>query len=138
MTTFVLILHIIIAILMVGVILIQKSEGGGLGMGGGSMGGLMTTRGTANLLTRATAVLITLFFTTTIVLAILFKGSTKPKASLLDTIPEPSAPVVSRQAPVQQPEAPVAAPQTPQPTKAQPEAPAETKADQPKKTSKES
>ncbi len=138
MTTFVLILHIIIAILMVGVILIQKSEGGGLGMGGGSMGGLMTTRGTANLLTRATAVLITLFFTTTIVLAILFKGSTKPKASLLDTIPEPSAPVVSRQAPVQQPEAPVAAPQTPQPTKVQPESPAETKADQPKKTSKES
>ncbi len=136
MTTFVLILHIIIAILMVGVILIQKSEGGGLGMGGGSMGGLMTTRGTANLLTRATAVLITLFFTTTIVLALLFKGSTKPKTSLLDAIPEPSAPVASRQAPVQ-PEPPTTTPQAPQPTKAEPEVPVGSKADQPKKTSKE-
>jgi len=58
MITVILVIHLLIASTMVGVILIQRSEGGALsGLGGGTMGGLMTTRGTANLLTRATAIL---------------------------------------------------------------------------------
>ena len=57
---------------MVGVILIQRSEGGALsGLGGGTMGGMMTARGTANLLTRTTAILAGCFMATSLVLAIL-------------------------------------------------------------------
>jgi preprotein translocase subunit SecG len=84
MTAVLLVIHIIIALVMVGIILLQKNEGGGLGMGGGNMGGLMTVRGTANLLTRITAVLAALFFLSTLGLALVFKGSNKPK-SILDT-----------------------------------------------------
>lgn len=87
MTTAFLVIHIIITCALVGAILIQRSEGGGLGMGSGNMGGLMTTRGTANLLTRTTAVLAGLFFTTTILLALLFKGGHAPKSILETTTP---------------------------------------------------
>jgi len=52
-----LVVHIMVAIALVAVILLQKSEGGALGMGGGGMSGFMTGRSTANLLTRATAIL---------------------------------------------------------------------------------
>ncbi len=52
LTSLLLIIHIIIVAIMIGLILLQKSEGGALGMGGG---GFMTARGTANLLTHATA-----------------------------------------------------------------------------------
>ena len=58
MITVLLVIHLLIATAMVGVILIQRSEGGALGgLGGGTMGGMMTARGTANLLTRTTAIL---------------------------------------------------------------------------------
>ena len=53
-----------IVLAMVGLVLLQNSEGGGLGMGGG--GGFMTSRGTANVLTRATAILAGLFFVTSL------------------------------------------------------------------------
>jgi protein translocase SecG subunit len=59
------------ALALVGVILLQKSEGGGLGIGGGTGGGLMTARGAANLLTRSTTVLASLFIVSSIVLAVL-------------------------------------------------------------------
>ena len=69
---------------MVGVILIQRSEGGALsGLGGGTMGGLMTARGTANLLTRATAILAGCFMVTSLVLAIL-AGHAQRGSSILD------------------------------------------------------
>lgn len=82
-----LVLHIILAVLMIALVLLQKSEGGALGMGGsgGNMGGLMSTRGAANLLTRTTGVLATLFFLTTLGLALLFKGGASQK-SLLDAV----------------------------------------------------
>lgn len=83
-----LVIHIILAICMIGLVLIQKSEGGALGMGGGSggggMGGFMSARGTANLLTRTTAVLATLFFMTTLGLAVLYKGGSQK--SILDGV----------------------------------------------------
>ena len=64
-----LVVHLMIAAALVAVILLQKSEGGALGMGGGGMSGFMTGRSTANLLTRTTAVLAAGFFATWIALA---------------------------------------------------------------------
>jgi preprotein translocase subunit SecG len=77
MTTIVLIIHLMIAVALVGLVLVQRSEGGALGIGGGG-GGFMTARGSANLLTRTTAILAALFFATAIgltVLAELDRGS---------------------------------------------------------------
>ena len=68
MFTFLLIVQTLIAASLVAVILMQRSEGGGLGVGG-STSGLMTARGAADFLTRATAVLATLFVLLSIVLA---------------------------------------------------------------------
>jgi preprotein translocase subunit SecG len=68
MFTFLLVVHAIIAAALVGVILVQRSEGGGLGMGG-SPTGLMSARGAADFLTRATAVLATIFVVMSIALA---------------------------------------------------------------------
>lgn len=82
MQTALLVIHIVLAIVMIAVVLVQKSEGGALGMGGSS-GGFMTTRGTANLLTRTTAVLAALFFLSTLGLALAFKGGQKT-SSVLD------------------------------------------------------
>ena len=87
----ILVLHVFIAVALIGSILIQRSEGGALGMGGGSMGGLMTARGSANLLTRVTAGLAVCFFATSILLAIM-AGGTKTTRSIVDQ-PASTAPV---------------------------------------------
>ena len=71
MSTFVLVVHTLIAIALCGVILIQRSEGGGLGIGGGTGGGLVSARGAADLLTRSTTVLAACFIGTSIILAVL-------------------------------------------------------------------
>ncbi|MFN4311248.1 MAG: preprotein translocase subunit SecG [Ferrovibrio sp.] len=96
MMTFLLVVHILLALALIGVILVQRSEGGALGMGGGG-GGFMTARGQANLLTRTTAILATLFICTSIALAILAGGHSKPR-SILDAAPAttPSAPADSQ------------------------------------------
>ena len=91
MIAIILVVHLFIAVALVGVVLVQRSEGGGLGIGGGTMGGLMTTRGSANLLTRVTAGLAVCFMTTSIVLAILSGAGQEPR-SVLDQ-PVQSAPV---------------------------------------------
>jgi preprotein translocase subunit SecG len=77
--TFLLVIHTLIAIGLVGVILLQRSEGGGLGIGGGTGGGLMSARGAANLLTRSTTVLASLFIASSILLAVLAAGTNKAK-----------------------------------------------------------
>jgi preprotein translocase subunit SecG len=69
MATVVLVIHLMIAAALVGIVLIQKSEGGALGIGGG--GGFMSGRGKANFLTRATAGLAAAFFATSLLLTIL-------------------------------------------------------------------
>ncbi len=73
-----LVVHVLITIALVALILIQRSEGGGLGIGGGGggggMGGLMSGRGTANFLTRTTAVLAGAFMLSSLVLAFLAGG----------------------------------------------------------------
>jgi preprotein translocase subunit SecG len=93
MTTIVLVIHLILAIAMVGVILIQKSEGGGLGMsGGGGMSGFMTGRSTHNLLTRTTAILAAAFFATSIGLAIMAGTQRAPHSIIEQTQPAPATP----------------------------------------------
>lgn len=87
MQEIVLVIHLLLAIALVGVVLLQKSEGGGLGIGGGGgMSGFMTGRSQANLLTRATAILAAAFMVTSLALAVLASGSTRP-TSILDTAP---------------------------------------------------
>ncbi len=83
MATVVLVVHLMIAAALVGIVLMQKSEGGALGMGGsgGGGGGFLTGRGTANLLTRTTAALAAAFFITSITLTIMANkrsGWTRP------------------------------------------------------------
>lgn len=84
MQTVLIVIHLMIVLALVGVVLIQRSEGGGLGIGGGS--GFMSARGTANALTRTTAILATLFFITSLGLGILARYEAKP-TDILDRIP---------------------------------------------------
>ena len=93
MTTILLTIHIMIAVALVGVVLLQRSEGGALGIGGsGGGGGFMTARGTANLLTRVTAFLAASFFLTSIGLAIL-AGNGRQPTSIVDEVIQ-STPVI--------------------------------------------
>jgi preprotein translocase subunit SecG len=77
MQTVVIVIHLMVVIALIGCVLLQKSEGGGLGIG--SSGGFMTSRGTANVLTRATAVLAAVFFATSLTLSILAGLDRKPQ-----------------------------------------------------------
>ncbi|UMY16173.1 preprotein translocase subunit SecG [Methylobacterium organophilum] len=96
MQTVLIVVHLIIVLALIAVVLLQRSEGGlGLGGGGSGVSGFMTGRGQANALTRATAILAALFFTTSITLAILAHRSGQPR-SILDgagtTQPAPQQP----------------------------------------------
>jgi preprotein translocase subunit SecG len=101
MITVLLILHLMIASALVGVVLLQRSEGGALGIGGG--GGFMTGRGAANFLTRVTAGLAAAFFVTSLGLTLL---ATRPagQRSIFDA--PASAPAKSGPADKDQPAAP--------------------------------
>lgn len=78
------VIHLMIVLALVGVVLIQRSEGGGLGIGGGS--GFMSARGTANALTRTTAILAALFFATSLGLGLLTRYESRP-TDILNRIP---------------------------------------------------
>jgi len=84
MQTVIIVIHLMIVLALVGVVLLQRSEGGGLGIGGGS--GFMTARGAANALTRATAILAAAFFITSLGLSILARYSERP-IDILDRLP---------------------------------------------------
>ncbi|TMJ44150.1 MAG: preprotein translocase subunit SecG [Alphaproteobacteria bacterium] len=71
MQTVLLVVHLIIAIALIGIVLLQRSEGGALGIGGGNAGSLFSARGVGNTLTRTTAVLALIFFMTSIGLTLL-------------------------------------------------------------------
>ena len=90
MQTVVIVIHLMIVAVLIGAVLLQKSEGGGLGMGGGA--GFMSSRGTANLLTRTTAVLAVGFFITSLFLSWLASYERKP-SSIIGTPASQSAPV---------------------------------------------
>jgi preprotein translocase subunit SecG len=131
MITVVIVIHLMVVLALVGVVLLQKSEGGGLGIG--SSGGFLSSRGTANVLTRTTAYLALTFFATSLALSWLAGLDRKP-TSILNTgapasqtqpaAPGPNAPLVpggggllkELQGPAEapQPAPPAGGPQVPQ------------------------
>jgi preprotein translocase subunit SecG len=90
MQTVIIVIHLMIVAVLIGAVLLQKSEGGGLGMGGGA--GFMSSRGTANLLTRTTSILAFLFFITSLTLSWLASLDRKP-TSILNNVPGQSQPL---------------------------------------------
>ena len=101
MSTVLLIIHLFVTLALIGVVLIQRSEGGGLGIGSSQgMGSFMSGRGTANLLTRTTAILAVIFMGLSLTLALLDRGtSSTPGRSLLDTPAPASTPAPPPPAP---------------------------------------
>jgi preprotein translocase subunit SecG len=87
--SFILVIHCILAIALVGVVLLQRSEGGALGMGGGPSG-FMSARGASNLLTRATSILATLFVLTSLGLAGIAAGVGKGSSAIEKALEEQS------------------------------------------------
>lgn len=103
MESVILVIHLLIIIAMVAAILLQRTEGGALGIGGSGAGGSMFGgRGTANLLTRLTAGLAAAFFATSILLTMISRGSIGPE-SIFDTIPGPAAGQTEEGRPTDQP-----------------------------------
>lgn len=92
MSSVLLVLHIFVTLALIGLVLVQRSEGGGLGIGSsGGMGSFMGGRGTANLLTRATAILAAAFFVLSLLMAVLDRGAVQ-RRSILDVPPPAAAP----------------------------------------------
>jgi preprotein translocase subunit SecG len=85
MQTVLITIHLIIILALIGVVLLQRSEGGGLGIGGGS--GFMSARGAANALTKTTTILAIFFFITSLLLSIVAKHADKP-SDILDLVPQ--------------------------------------------------
>ncbi len=126
--------HLMVVLALVGVVLLQRSEGGGLGIGGGS--GFMTARGAANALTRATAILAAAFFATSLALSLLARygaqpldildrqpaGQTQGQGGVLDQLGGANPPAA--QQPAANGAAPSAPPASPAPAPAPAEAPA--------------
>jgi preprotein translocase subunit SecG len=94
----VLVIHLMIAIALIAVILMQKSEGGALGIGGGGMSNFMTGRGTANVLTRTTAILAGCFMLTSVLLVVIPRLGAQAPSIIPETtnssvpLPTPAAP----------------------------------------------
>ena len=127
MSAVLLVVHLLIAVALIVTVLLQRSEGGALGIGSGGAGSLFSSRGTANVLTRTTAILAVAFFITSISLTIIARHSSAPRSvfdrappgtvapggtgggSVLPQLPAPAAPQSSPVAPV----VPPASPQVP-------------------------
>jgi preprotein translocase subunit SecG len=94
MTTVIIVIHLMVVLALIGVVLLQKSEGGGLGIG--STGGFLSSRGTANVLTRTTAYLALTFFATSLALSWFASFDRKPASILNNGAPagqsQPAAP----------------------------------------------
>lgn len=104
MTTVLLIVHLFVTLALIGVVLIQRSEGGGLGIGSSQgMGTFMSGRGTANLLTRTTGILATVFMALSLTLALMNRGTTGIGRSLLEGPPPASAPAPASEVPAPAP-----------------------------------
>ena len=102
MQTVLIVIHLLIVLALIGVVLLQRSEGGlglggGGGGGGGGVGGFLTGRGQANALTRATAILAAAFFTTSLILGILAHRGSTPR-SILDQNAPPASPTAGQPA----------------------------------------
>jgi len=110
MQSLLLVIELLIAVALIVFVLLQRSEGGALGMGGGGsgLGGLFSPRGASDTLTRTTAILAVMFFVVCLALNILVRN-THADASILDSGATPA----HTTAPVQKPVAPAPAPQGP-------------------------
>jgi preprotein translocase subunit SecG len=95
MLTFIIVIHLMIVLALCGLVLLQKSEGGGLGMGSSGGGGFMSSRGSTNILSRSTAILAACFFGTSLLLSVIAGWSRNP-TSVLRT---PGAPITTPGAP---------------------------------------
>jgi preprotein translocase subunit SecG len=115
MQTMLLVAELFIAVALIVFVLLQRSEGGALGMGGGGsgMGGLFTPRGAADTLTRTTAILAFLFFLTCIALNLLALHG-RDETSILDSAPAPTSSPVKPVTPLPAPATP-AGPSVPKP-----------------------
>jgi preprotein translocase subunit SecG len=92
MQTVLIVIHIMVVLALIATVLLQRSEGGALGIGGG--GGFMTGRGQANVLTRATAILAGLFFATSLALTLLANAERANKSIFEGAVAPASAPGV--------------------------------------------
>jgi preprotein translocase subunit SecG len=90
MENVILVIHLLIALSIIGLVLLQRSEGGGLGIGGGGggVGGIASPKATANMLTRTTGILAACFFSTSLILGVLAGGHSRP-TSILDSVENP-------------------------------------------------
>lgn len=95
MENVILVIHLILALCLIGIVLLQRSEGGGLGMGGGGGGGAMTGRQAANAMTKLTWFFAAAFLTTSVVLTVL-AAQNSANSSVIDQlgVPAPAAPEV--------------------------------------------
>jgi len=84
METVLIVIHLMVVLALVGVVLLQRSEGGGLGIGGGS--GFQNARGSGNALTRTTSILAAAFFATSLALSLLARYGEQP-TDIFDRIP---------------------------------------------------
>jgi preprotein translocase subunit SecG len=91
----ILVIHLMIAVALIGVVLMQKSEGGALGIGGGGMSNFMSGRGTANVLTRTTAILAACFMATSLLLVIIPQLGGQRPSIIPDSMPATQVPVPS-------------------------------------------
>lgn len=98
MTSVIIVIHLVLVIALVAVILLQKSEGGGLGIG--STGGFLSSRGTANVLTRTTAYLGLAFFGTSLALSWIASFDRKPASILTGAPPAQNQPAPGNNAPL--------------------------------------
>ena len=110
MEAVVLVIHLILALAIIGLILLQRSEGGGLGIGGGGLGNVASAKSMNNVLTRATAICAMGFFCTSLFLGILAGKHSDAGKSILDKLEETPAPIgeLLEEAPDEPPPIPVA------------------------------
>lgn len=115
----VLVIHLILALVIIGLVLLQRSSGGGLGIGGGGgLGDFASARSTANALTKATTICAFLFFATSISLALIAKNSGREKGLLENYSSEAAAPASVPAEPA------ASLPEVPAPTLPEPPVPA--------------
>lgn len=95
MESVVLVIHLFLALAIIGLVLLQRSEGGGLGIGGGGLGNLASAQGTASALTRITGICAACFFVTSLVLGILAsRGHEGP--NLIDAVSQQTVPAAEQ------------------------------------------
>jgi preprotein translocase subunit SecG len=114
-TNVLIVLHVVVALAIIGLVLLQHGKGAdmGSGFGGGASGSLFGATGSANFLSRITAVLATLFFLLSLALAYVATHRTADDASVVDRVPAKAKPAAEAQKPAAEPQKPVAPAEAP-------------------------